>query len=46
MAMSQLGRVAGIDDVDKLNAFHDASTAYVEAGDDAFGQHEEADIRE
>ena len=36
--MRQLGRVAGVDDVDKLDALDDASSANVKASDDAFGQ--------
>ena len=33
------GGIAGIDEVDELHAFDDASAVDVEAGDDAFGQH-------
>jgi hypothetical protein len=37
--MRELGWIAGVDDIDKLDAFDDASVPDVEAGDDAFGQH-------
>jgi hypothetical protein len=36
--MRKLGGVAGVDDVYKLNALYYAASAYVEAGNDSFGQ--------
>jgi hypothetical protein len=39
MTMRKFGRIAGIDQVDELNALYDATVSYVEAGDDALGQH-------
>ena len=39
VAMRELGGVAGVDDVEELDAFDDASGAHVKTGDDAFGQH-------
>ncbi len=33
------GGIAGIDEIDKLNAFDDTAIVDVEAGDDALGQH-------
>ena len=40
MTMRQLRRIARVDDVDKLNPLDDAPRAYVQAGDNSFGQHE------
>jgi hypothetical protein len=33
------GRIAGVDEVDKLHAFDDAAAVHVETGDDALGDH-------
>jgi hypothetical protein len=37
VAMSELGGIAGVDDVYELDAFDNAAVAAIEAGDDAFG---------
>ena len=39
VAVGELGGVAGVDDVEELDAFDDAAGADVEAGDDALSQH-------
>jgi hypothetical protein len=39
MAMRQLRRVAGIDDIDKLNTFDYTSAAYIETRNNSFRQH-------
>ena len=38
MAMRQLGRVARVDDIDKLHALHDAAAAHIQTGDNSLGQ--------
>jgi hypothetical protein len=37
VACGKRGRVTGIDQVNKLNAFNDAPVMHVKAGDDALG---------
>jgi hypothetical protein len=39
MAGGELGRVAGIDETDELDAFDNASVTAIKAGNDALGQH-------
>ena len=39
VAVSELGGVAGVNDVDELDALDNAAGADVKTGDDEFGQH-------
>ena len=42
MTMRQLGRIAGVDDVHKLNAFDHTAIADIQTGDDSFRQQSRA----